>query len=247
MADLEGRLKISWPNTVALARLADEMDFESLVPVARWRGFGGKLNPAGPGLRDLHLGLGDRRLDQRTPARRHLALVEQPSHRRGETGDGHRPHHQRPHDPRLRHRLEQAGDRHVRRRDAAARRTLRHGRGMARTSSSGFGPRTTNSTMRASYYRIVKGYLQPKSIQRPFPAIMNAGGSERGRHFAGKYCDHRLHRAEARRTLRKTRRRWTPIVSSRARNTAARSRSGRRRISFKPKRKQKRGASTNTS
>src|SRR5580698_8657921 len=49
MADVEGRLKISWPNTVALARLADAMELEALVPVARWRGFGGKLNPQGPG------------------------------------------------------------------------------------------------------------------------------------------------------------------------------------------------------
>ena len=30
MADVEGRLKISWPNTVALARLADAMEFEAL-------------------------------------------------------------------------------------------------------------------------------------------------------------------------------------------------------------------------
>src|ERR1700730_10629022 len=49
MADVEGRLKISWPNTVALAKLGDAMEFEALVPVARWRGFGGKLNPQGPG------------------------------------------------------------------------------------------------------------------------------------------------------------------------------------------------------
>src|SRR6202035_1120243 len=49
MSDVEGRLKISWPNTVALAKLGDEMEFEALLPVARWRGFGGKLNPAGPG------------------------------------------------------------------------------------------------------------------------------------------------------------------------------------------------------
>ena len=39
------------------------------------------------------------------------------------------------------------------------------------------------------YYQIKKGYLQPKPIQRPFPAVMNAGGSERGRHFAAKNCD----------------------------------------------------------
>src|SRR3974377_1739103 len=49
MADLEGRLKISGPNTLALAKLADVMEFEALLPVARWRGFGGKLNPQGHG------------------------------------------------------------------------------------------------------------------------------------------------------------------------------------------------------
>jgi len=49
MADVEGRLKISWPNRVALAKLADDMEFEAIVPVARWRGFGGKHNPQGPG------------------------------------------------------------------------------------------------------------------------------------------------------------------------------------------------------
>src|SRR5262245_54746186 len=49
MSDLEGRLAISWPTTLALARLAEEMEFEALVPVARWRGYGGATNPQGPG------------------------------------------------------------------------------------------------------------------------------------------------------------------------------------------------------
>ena len=49
MSDLDGRLEITWPNTVTLAQLADEMDFEALVPVARWRGFGGATDPQGPG------------------------------------------------------------------------------------------------------------------------------------------------------------------------------------------------------
>jgi alkanesulfonate monooxygenase SsuD/methylene tetrahydromethanopterin reductase-like flavin-dependent oxidoreductase (luciferase family) len=39
------------------------------------------------------------------------------------------------------------------------------------------------------FYKIAKGYLQPKPIQAPYPVIMNAGASERGRHFAAKYCD----------------------------------------------------------
>jgi len=56
MSDLDGRLDITWPNTVALAKLADEMEFEALVPVARWMGWGRQNQPAGAGLRGLHLG-----------------------------------------------------------------------------------------------------------------------------------------------------------------------------------------------
>ena len=49
MSDLDGRLDITWPNTIALARLAEEMEFEALVPIGRWNGFGGVTNFNGPG------------------------------------------------------------------------------------------------------------------------------------------------------------------------------------------------------
>src|SRR4051812_22667630 len=49
MSELDGRLDITWPNTVELAKLSAEMEFEALVPVARWHGWGGKTNPQGPG------------------------------------------------------------------------------------------------------------------------------------------------------------------------------------------------------
>src|SRR5262249_29378538 len=39
------------------------------------------------------------------------------------------------------------------------------------------------------YYQTKKSYLEPKPIQQPYPAIMNAGGSDKGRHFAAKHCD----------------------------------------------------------
>jgi dimethylsulfone monooxygenase len=39
------------------------------------------------------------------------------------------------------------------------------------------------------YYRINKGISLPKPLQQPFPPIMNAGGSDRGRTFAAKYAD----------------------------------------------------------
>jgi alkanesulfonate monooxygenase SsuD/methylene tetrahydromethanopterin reductase-like flavin-dependent oxidoreductase (luciferase family) len=39
------------------------------------------------------------------------------------------------------------------------------------------------------FYRIKKGSLAPKPIQHPHPVIMNAGGSDTGRRFAAKHAD----------------------------------------------------------
>jgi alkanesulfonate monooxygenase SsuD/methylene tetrahydromethanopterin reductase-like flavin-dependent oxidoreductase (luciferase family) len=39
--------ELSWEHTRRIALQADEMGFEALVPVGRWRGFGGKTNFAG--------------------------------------------------------------------------------------------------------------------------------------------------------------------------------------------------------
>ena len=46
---IEGTLKADWPSTLKLAQIADAMEFEALVPVGRWRGFGGITNFNGPG------------------------------------------------------------------------------------------------------------------------------------------------------------------------------------------------------
>ena len=46
---MDGTLKADWPSTLTLARMADVMEFEALVPVGRWRGFGGVTNFNGPG------------------------------------------------------------------------------------------------------------------------------------------------------------------------------------------------------
>jgi FMNH2-dependent dimethyl sulfone monooxygenase len=37
----EGGLQLTWANTKALARMSDAAGFEALVPVGRWKGFGG--------------------------------------------------------------------------------------------------------------------------------------------------------------------------------------------------------------
>src|SRR5262249_59149647 len=41
---VEGRHEVSWANSLAIARTADRHGYEAMVPVARWRGFGGESN-----------------------------------------------------------------------------------------------------------------------------------------------------------------------------------------------------------
>jgi alkanesulfonate monooxygenase SsuD/methylene tetrahydromethanopterin reductase-like flavin-dependent oxidoreductase (luciferase family) len=72
------------------------------------------------------------------------------------------------------------------------------------------------------FYRIKKGCLKPKPLQKPYPAIMNAGALERGRHFAAKNCD-LVSRSFARTISRSAPPISPPITGWRARNTDAQS------------------------
>ncbi len=188
MADVEGRLKISWPNTVALARLADEMEFEALVPVARWRGFGGKLNPQGPGFETYTWAAG----------------IAASTVKAGVVATSHCS---------INHPIVAAKQATVIDHISGGRLTINIVTGWNKPEIDMFGveilPHDARYDMaeewiqivkrlwiedeefdhEGKYYKIVKGYLQPKPLQKPYPAIMNAGGSERGRHFACKYCD----------------------------------------------------------
>ncbi len=44
ISSAEGHLEVTWPETIELARAAEAAGIEGLVPVARWRGFGGETN-----------------------------------------------------------------------------------------------------------------------------------------------------------------------------------------------------------
>lgn len=47
MSSMEGVFDLSWPNSLRLAELAEEMKFEAIVPVGRWMGFGGDTDFSG--------------------------------------------------------------------------------------------------------------------------------------------------------------------------------------------------------
>ncbi len=44
LANVEGKVLGSWPESLRLAQHADRIGFDAVIPVARWRGFGGEAN-----------------------------------------------------------------------------------------------------------------------------------------------------------------------------------------------------------
>jgi dimethylsulfone monooxygenase len=188
MSDLDGRLDITWPNTLALARLAEEMELEALVPVARWQGFGGATNPQGRGFEAFTWAAGIA-ASTATPgvfATSHISLNH----------------------PILAAKQSAVID-HI----SGGRYTLNIVTGWNQPEIDMFGGVMMSHEERydcarewlaivkrlwtedepfdhaGRFYKISKGYLQPKPIQSPYPAVMNAGASERGRHFATRYAD----------------------------------------------------------
>jgi len=188
MSTIDGTLRISWPNTLKLARIADEMEFEAIVPVARWRGFGGKINFNGAGFETYSWAAGLAAATRYSTifATSHLTTMHPVmAAKQGMTID------------------------HI----TGGRFALNVVTGWNRPEIEMFGIDFPDHDTRydiavewldiikrlwtqeeefdfdGKYYKIKKGFLQPKPIQKPYPAIMNAGGSPKGRHYAAKYAD----------------------------------------------------------
>jgi len=49
ITSIDGALEATWPQTLEVSRIADRMNFEALVSVGRWRGFGGQTDFNGAG------------------------------------------------------------------------------------------------------------------------------------------------------------------------------------------------------
>jgi alkanesulfonate monooxygenase SsuD/methylene tetrahydromethanopterin reductase-like flavin-dependent oxidoreductase (luciferase family) len=184
----DGALEINWSNVSNISKIADDIGLEALVPVARWRGFGGETDfnahcfetytwAAGLGgqteqaavfstshIPTMHPILAAKQattIDHITNGRFALNMVVgwyQPE-------------------------IEMFGNKlmeHDTRYDYADEwiEVMK----LLWTEEEEF-------TYEGKYFQVPKGFAQPKPIQAPFPALMNAGGSERGKHFGAKHCD----------------------------------------------------------
>ena len=166
-----------------LAQLADEMQFEALVPVGRWRGFGGVTNFDGAGFECFSwaAGIGASTKYSAVFATSHVPTIHPIMAAKQATVIDHI-----------------SGGRHA----------INIVAGWYRTELEMFGVPMIDHDARydmaaewieimmklwtleddfdydGKYYQVKRGTLAPKPIQRPYPAIMNAGGSGKGQHFS---------------------------------------------------------------
>jgi FMNH2-dependent dimethyl sulfone monooxygenase len=188
MSSIEGTLQVKWENTAAIARMADEMGFEAVVPVGRWKGFGGSTNFNGEGFECFTWAAGVSALTKHPAvfATSHVPTMHPVmAAKQGATID------------------------HI----SGGRFTLNIVTGWYRPEIEMFGAplmeHDTRYDMAAEWIEIIKlmwtseeefdfegkfyqvkgAILAPKPIQKPHPAIMSAGASPKGRQFASRHAD----------------------------------------------------------
>jgi dimethylsulfone monooxygenase len=185
---IDGVLTADWSSTLTLARLADGMEFEALVPVGRWKGFGGITNFNGAGFEPYTWAAAVGALTRYSAvfATSHVPTVHPIMAAKQATTIDH---------------------------ITGGRFALNIVTGWFLPEIEMFGAPQMDHDLRydcavewldiirrlwtedeefdyaGNYYQIKKGMLRPKPIQAPYPVVMNAGGSEKGRHYAAKYCD----------------------------------------------------------
>lgn len=188
MSSIDGTLQVTWQNTEAISRMADEMGFEAIVPVGRWKGFGGATNFNGEGFECFSWAAAMSAVTK-TPAV--FATSHVPTMH-----------------PVM--AAKQAGTiDHV----SGGRFTLNVVTGWYRPEIEMFGAPLLDHDVRydmaaewieiirrmwtseeefdfeGKFYTVKGAIMAPKPIQKPHPAIMCAGASSKGRLFSARYAD----------------------------------------------------------
>ena len=188
ISTIDGVLEATWPSTLKLAQMADRMSFEALVPVGRWQGFGGKTNFNGAGFESFSwaAGIGASTKNAGVFATSHVPTIHPIMAAKQSTTIDH---------------------------ITGGRFSLNIVTGWHKPEIEMFGAPLMEHDTRYDYaaewlniikrlwtedeafdydgkfFQVRSAWLQPKPLQNPYPVIMNAGGSEKGRHFAAKFCD----------------------------------------------------------
>jgi FMNH2-dependent dimethyl sulfone monooxygenase len=188
ISSAQGILEMTWPNTSTLARLADEMEFEALVPVGRWKGFGGETNFNGDGFEAYTwaAGIGAETRNSGVFATSHVPTVHPcMAAKQGMTVD---------HITGGRFTLNVVCGWYEPEIEMFGAPLMDHGRryDMADewlTIIKKLWTSDEEFDFDGEFFHVKNAICGPKPVQRPYPAVMCAGASERGRKFAAKHCD----------------------------------------------------------
>jgi alkanesulfonate monooxygenase SsuD/methylene tetrahydromethanopterin reductase-like flavin-dependent oxidoreductase (luciferase family) len=188
LSPIEGMVEGTWDENLRYAKWADRIGFDAIVPIARWRGYGGEAN------------LGDRSFETFTWATGLLSATE----RAQIFATVHVPivH------PALAAKMMATAD-HI----SGGRIGLNIVAGWNPEEMSMFGMTQREHDERyrvadewarvikqlwtvegeqdfdGEYYKVPGGFSEPKPLQKPYPVIMNAGTSAAGREFAAQHSD----------------------------------------------------------
>jgi dimethylsulfone monooxygenase len=188
MSTIDGVLGATWEQTTALARMGEQMEFEALVPVGRWRGFGGETNFNGAGFECFTWAAGQSAQTEKAGifvtshvptvhpvmAAKQISTIDHISGGRVAlnvvTGWNAAEIEMfgaplLPHDERY----------------AVAQEWIDIVRALW--------TRDDPFTFEGKYYQVKDAILRPKPLQQPHPALMNAGSSTAGRNFGARNCD----------------------------------------------------------
>jgi dimethylsulfone monooxygenase len=183
-----GHLEMNWPNSRDIVTTADRAGFEALVPVARWKGFGGETNFNGTCYETLTWAAGMGAVTNHASifCTTHVPTIHPVVAAKQCTTVDHL---------------------------AGGRFALNVVCGWYSQELRMFGLQTMDHDARYAYadewvevvrklwteeeefdydgkfFHIEKGFHQPKPLQRPHPPIMNAGSSGIGARFAAKHAD----------------------------------------------------------
>jgi FMNH2-dependent dimethyl sulfone monooxygenase len=188
MSSIDGILQAKWDSSVTLARMADEMEFEAIVPVGRWKGFGGATNFNGEGFECF------------TWAAAMSALTKNS----GIFATSHVP---------TMHPVMAAKQAATIDHVGGGRFALNVVTGWYRPEIEMFGTPLLDHDIRydmaiewiqiikrlwtseeefdfdGKFYNVKGALIAPKPVQQPHPAIMSAGASPKGREFAARFAD----------------------------------------------------------
>lgn len=184
----EGSLEANWPTMRDIAIAADRAGLEALVPVARWKGFGGDTNFNGRCFETYTWAAGMGAVTDRACvfSTSHVPTIHPVVAAKQATTIDH---------------------------ITNGRFALNVVCGWYQPELEMFGAPIMEHDLRYDYatewleivrklwssdeefdfegrfFKVEKGFSQPHPIQKPFPPVMNAGGSPRGQRFAAQYAD----------------------------------------------------------